>query len=587
MNPPLRRLAARSVLCAALFSTSALFAAPAPALDRLVAGDAALVVGLRDLPALRARLPETSWGKAWADPDVARFFAPLLAHPALAAFRAESQARAGAAPEELFELFTGDVLLTMPTPSFTQEGAPAALLAIDVGQHQERVAALLQAEAAKLKGTLGREDHGAVALHLFTPEGVDTADGAVAWAVHEGRVFVGSRREAVVSALDALAAGGLQNSLAESAGYTSLLARANGRAESILMFNWQAIYPALLAALEAKRDPAAPPNMFGLEPVAVVKSLGLDAFLGVSLVGSHADDTDRLDGVIAYSEPRGLVRLLAYHDGPVARPDWMPATWFNVSSQNFSFPDFYKTIEDSLMGVSPLLGALAQGQLQAFEKRLGAELKRDVLDAVGVSWVSGYASPAGAEPGATGYEEMDQFFAVSLIDAPAFERAAAAVRGAFFPEGGAFAVSSREHLGATIHSISPQGGGRGVSYAISEGWVMVGMGSAGTIESALQLQREPSAEASFWKQPKVVAATAGAPERAFSVQYTELPPLLAAVARSLVNAQGADGFGGKDVLFDPEAVPGVEVFARYFKHVVGYGVRTDEGLVFRSEGPAR
>lgn len=586
MKSSFRRFAVRASLCAALASTPALFAA-APALDRLVAGDAALVVGLRDVPTLRARLPETSWGKAWADPEVARFFAPLLAHPKLAAFRAESLARAGAAPEELFELLTGDVLLTMPAPSFTEKGAPLMLLSIDVGQNQERVDALLQAEAAKLKGTLGREDHGAVALHLFTPEGVAEGDGAVAWAVHEGRVFVGSRREAVVSALDALAAGGLPNSLAESAGYTGLLARASGRAESVFMLNWQAVYPALLAALEAKRDPAAQPNMFGLEPVAVVKSLGLDAIQGISFVGSHADDTDRLDGVIAYSEPRGLVRLLAYHDGPVARPDWMPASWFNVSSQNFSLSDFYATIEDTLMGASPLLAALAQGQLQAFEKRLGAELKRDVLDAVGVSWVSGYAWPAGTEPGATGYEELDQFFAVSLIDAPAFERAVAAVRAAFFPEGGAFALSSREHLGATIHTITMPGAGRGFSYAISEGWLLCGIGSAGTVESVLQLQREPKAESSFWRRPEVVAATAGAPERAFSVQYTELPPLLAAVARSLVNAQGEEGFGGKDILFDAAAVPGVEVFARYFKHVVGHGVRTDEGLVFRSEGPAR
>src|SRR5690606_945536 len=101
-------------------------------------------------------------------------------------------------------------------------------LALEVGDNEEKIRELLarrQAQA-KEKGsyTDTTEDYNGVALHIVRParsadENADesaaeaTSSGAAHWALHQGRWFIGTKRELVTGALDALAAGGLAESL--------------------------------------------------------------------------------------------------------------------------------------------------------------------------------------------------------------------------------------------------------------------------------------------------------------------------------------------------------------------------------------
>jgi hypothetical protein len=585
---PRRSLFAAVSLFAA--SASTLFAA-APSLDRLVPADTAVVVSVRDLPALNARSADTSFMRAWTDPEIARFFAPLREHPKLTAFLAELKAETGLTLDEMGDLLTGDVLFAMPKVDFDNAGVPSLFLAFEVGENQSRIADLIATATAKTKATIAREDYNGVELVTTTASAEDAEEepgSETFWALHEGRWLIGSNRAAVTDALDALAAGGLARPLAESPDYLRLLDRAPGTPEMLAHVNFRAIYPALIASVEAKRDPNAAPNMFGIEPVAVMKALGLDVIEGLSMVASHKEGTDYFSAALNYTEDRGIVRFLAYKDGPVAKPDWMPAAWFNVSSQNFSLADFYTEIETVLARVSPLLAGMAQGQVQAFERKLGINLKRDLFGSLGHSFISGFADPAGVNAEkATPYDELDQMIAISLADQAVFERALDAIKGAFLPPGAASPLQSREYLGRTIHSVaSPMPGAKSFCYAISDGWLLMGIGSAGTVESAIQLQVTPNSDLSFWRRADARAATDGAPKRAVSLQYTELPPLLASLAALFVKMQEAQG-DDEARFVDPAAQPSRELLGRYFKHAAAYSVRTSEGLIIHSEGPSK
>ncbi len=569
-----------------------------PALTRLVPADAALVVELRDLPAFRLAFPETAAGRAWADPEIARFFAPLLRHPGLAEFVAKVKAETGHTPAELLAFATGDVLLTVPVASLQLQGEARrvdALLALEVGDNESKIAELLavQRKQDSATGTATTEDYNGVTLHLVTPApdaavSVNPAEPAkpFVWALHQGRWFIASERALVTATLDALAAGGHSQPLAASADYQQVLERAGGRADLLAFFNWKAVYPAVLAAVEASRDPKQPANPLGIEPVALLSALGLDAIESVSFSTGTINDVSRVDAAWTFSEARGVLNLLAWRDGPVARPDWVPAAWFNVSSQNFSLPAAYEELERLLDRISPMLAGLAQGQVKTYERQLRIDLKRDLLGNLGESFIGGYALPPEANADTPPpHDQLDQFVGVSLADAASFERAIETIKAKYLPPGDASPLRKRDYLGRVLHTFAPPAGGRGGTYAIADGWLLLGVGSPGTVESVLQLMNTPNSDAAFWQRKDVRDAMESVPAGAFSVQHTELAPLMASVVASLVQAQEAQEEDNRFV--DPSAKPTREQLARYFKHTVSHGTRTSTGYFFHSEGPAR
>lgn len=582
-----------------------------PALDRLVPGDAAVAFALEDVPALLTRLDGSPLGRSWEDPEVVKFLAPLFSHPEYLKLTELVQNETGHSPVELLGFVTGDVLFTVPLSSLKMAKSDFeadAFLALEVGDNEAKIRELVAQQQARQKSDAGyaesTEDYNGVTLHLVSsssaPASSNDADAPVenapadkkslVWALHQGRWFLASDRALVTGALDALAAGGLSPSLSSAPAYRAVLDRAGGRPDYALLVDFQSVYPVLVAGIESSRDPAEQPNAMGLEPVTIMKALGLDTLGVMSATGALAPDgASSGDFVLTHGEPRGLVKLLAYRDGPVARPDWVPAGWINVSSQNFSVPDLYAELEQILDRASPMLAGMALGQVKAFDRQLKIDLKRDLIGNFGPSILSGIALPPGASAeNPPPYDEMEQFFAVSLADAAAFERTLEAIKARFLPaEGGP--LEKREYLGRTLHVFTPpQGGGgdaKGFAYAIADGWLLVGIGSPATVETAIQGMNKPDAAASFWARSDVRAALEAAPASAFSLQFSDLRPLFASLASLAVKAQNNQD-ADEPPFVDASAVPGTATFAKYFSHVVTHGERRPDGFYFKTTTPA-
>jgi hypothetical protein len=581
-----------------------------PALDRLVPADAAVAFALEDVPGLLTRLGQSPMGRAWDDPEIGKFLAPLFAHPEYLKFTELVKNETGHTPVELLGFATGDVLFTVPVSSLkiTKSDFDAdALLAIEVGDNEAKIRELIAQQQARQKVDAtyveSAEDYNGVTLHTVVPVPApvagDEAHSAVTdapadkkslvWALHQGRWLLASDRVLVTGALDALAAGGRSPSLSSASAYRAVIDRAGGRPDYAFLVDFQSVYPVFAAGMEAARDPSEPPNAMGIEPANIIKALGLDTLGVLSGSGTQAaDGSSAGDFVFTHGEPRGLVKLLAYRDGPVARPEWVPASWINVSSQNFSIPDLYAELEQILDRVSPMLAGMALGQVRAFDRQLNIDLKRDFIGNFGTSILSGIAPPVGSSAdNPPSYDEMEQFFAVSLADAAAFERTLEAIKGHFLPpEGGP--LTKREYLGRMLHVFTPpQGTGdeaKGFAYAIADGWLLVGVGSSATVEAAIQGMNKPDAATSFWARPDVRAAIEATPASAFSVQFADLRTLGASLAALAVKMQ-SNQVPDSPPFVDASSVPGVATFAKYFSYVVTHGERRTDGFYFKTTTP--
>ena len=582
-----------------------------PELGQLVPLGEALFVAIEDMPKMREEFGRTALGLTWEEPELAQFFAPFRENPKFSEMLEKLKAETGRTPSELLDFITGDLLLTVPASSFkltSQKGDADALLLIEVGENEGKILELITQQQAKIQAAgpvlETTEDYNGVTLYLVKPRdeqaGAATpAEGelqqpeqTMVWALHEGRWFIATQRSLVTGALDALATGGLSESLAGSAAYAALRGgEQSGRPGYAMRLNFKALYPALIASIEAARDPQQAPNPMGLDPLNIINALGLDALDAFSATGRIEED-GAMRGVfsITYTEARGVVNLLAYRDGPVAKPDWVPANWINVSTQNFSLADVYTELEGILDRVSPMVAGMALGQVRAFDRQLKIDLKRDLVGNLGPAMVSAVAMPSGASvEKPVPYDEMEQFFAFALADSAAFERTLDALKGRFFPAAAGPLIETRDYLERKIHVMTPQAGApegaKGFAYAITDGWFLVSVGSATPVETAIQGMAKPDAASAFWARPDMRAGFEEMPASAVSVQATDLRVLLASLCALAVKTQ-ATSENAETRFVDPEALPGSEVFSRHLGPVFGYGERRADGLYFHGFLPA-
>lgn len=601
--PSFRRLPARLALASLSVVASAALPAAEPALDHLVPEEAALVLAVEDLPALRTRLAASPLGRVWEDEEVRKFVAPLRTNPDYLKLSEKLKTETGYSVEELLGLATGDILFTVPLSSlqFAKARLNAdALLVLEVGENEAKLNELLARRRTGKDGATPAEtteDYNGATLHILgaTPTGAteeragEDAKSAI-WAVHEGRAFLASSRELVTGALDAVAAGGHVRPLASAARYRAVVDRAGGRPDYVFLADLGSVYPLVVAGIEASADPARQPNAMGIEPLNVLKALGLDALGVVSSTGVIASDgSSTSDLVLTYDEPRGVLNLVAYRDGPVARPDWVPAGWTNVSSQNFSVPDLYAELERMLDRVSPMLAGMAMGQIKAFDRQMNIDLKRDLIGNFGTNIIGGLVPPVGSSATKPPpYDELEQFFAVSLADAAAFERTLDALKGRFLgPDGGP--LEKRDYLGRALHVFTPPAGApdatKGFAYAIADGWLLVSIGSASPLEAVLQRMNKAESAGSFWARSDARAALADVPASAFSIQVADLPTVFASICALAVKAQAERG-PDETPLVDASATPGAETFAKYLSYVVTHGERKADGFYIKSFTPA-
>ena len=581
-------------LLAPVFVLAASLLPAAVPLVNLVDDRTLFVVSVTDTPALLRGWDTSPLATTWNDPQIVKFLAPLRDELDVDEWDADTKAATGLTVRELLALAEGEALFALPAFNFStleSKTPPPFLLALEVGKQADKIEKLLADSAEKKSIKEETETFSGVTVKIrplssaeksADPDAdVSAVPSSFAWAIVDGIWLISADKERVFAAIDAVKQGGLDSSLGKSEAFLRTRQRA-GEAQSLFYVNIPAIYPAVrdaVAAAKAKSEQA--PNPMGLDPEAAFNALGLDA-LGEAYMALRIDEKEtRVDAGLRYTEERGILKLIAYQPGPVAKPDWIPAKWPSVYTMRFSMSKFYAGLEELLEEISPMMSGMAQGQIRAFNKNLGIDIKRDFIGSIGDDLVSAYAVPPGLEPGAVpAWQEMDQLISFSLVNEAAFIKSVDALKKLAGPAAEQMFIK-RDYRGHTLYTLNmptmPDAPpARGFTYAIANGTFLIGIGSPGTVENALQGMASP--QGLFWKRDDVKAALADVPEDAVAIQVQDLRVMMASLVETFVQLQAATAGEDQPKMLDVSARPDAEVIARHWGVAGSSVTRTPEGI---------
>lgn len=583
-----------------LASAATLFAAVP--LTHLVDDQAALVVSVQDAPGVLKQWKSSPWALTWADEQVRAFFAPMRDKLKVEGWDEAVRAETGRSIDELLGLATGEVLIAVPELTFAlAEGTnqtPALLVAVQVGDNAEFVRKLIAQAAAKSGDVVEtRDEFSGVTVHTdktmkTAEDGTKTATSVLSWALADGVWLLSPEKERVFAAIDALAKGGVDDAFGKSESYLKIR-DAHPTAQALALVNFRSVYPTLVELVERQKAAGKGSNPF-VDPSAILPGLGLDALKSFYLVGEIGPDSTTVSGALTYSEAKGILKMIAYEEGPVTKAAFISPKWVSVSAAKFSTTQSYAALEETLAALSPGLAGLVQGQLAQFNNQLKIDLKRDLIGSLGSDLYSAYTvRPDAAKPAAPGVDDLEQFIAISLVNPAAFTKALDALKRIAGPAVEQLFVK-REYLGATLYTFStPAVEGappaKSFTYAIAGGHFLLSVGSAAPVESVLQALQTP--QSSFWDRADVKDALAGVPDSAAFLQYQDVRMMIGVGFDALTKVANLGGGATEDEngealdnrMVDPAAMPDPAVIARYWSHSVGYGHRDATGLYFTSK----
>ncbi len=605
MKPPTLLLTATlaGVFALAPFTRAAV---PAhPPLTDLVDDQTAFALVVTDAPGLVKGWDLSPFARTWNDAKVANFFGPLRKDLDIDRWDDEARSATGKSIRELLALAKGGAMVA-GSASFLADAMsgkgpadPDLLIAVEFGDNAAVVEKLISDASAKNENLRVETTNWAgVLVHSSQPPApkigvrLDASGSPVAqinaggrpgsilpgvFAMYQG-IWLGSPRyERVCAAIDAMKRGGLPNALGRSEPYLRAQKRA-GEAQLLGYFSFPAIYPALLSVAQKSLPPPGTADGPPFTAEGLLKGLGLDALNAACITLNLGTKETRMTYGLDWSEDRGLTKLLAFGPGAAARPDWAAEKWISVSSTKFDLRATYAALQEMLAAISPQLFAMAENEIKNAGTDLGIDLRRDLLGSLGPDIFTAVALPVDANPDQPpALDQLDQLLAISLENPEALTKAIDAIKHAVFGEGVDQVLTKRDYLGQTLYTFNPptQPGApaaRGFTYAIANRTLLVGVGSAATVETALQGMKET--RPAFWARPEVRTALGGLPDAASSIQVQDTRVIMAGMFGLLAGLPLPPGAG----MVDASARPDLTLIARYWGLSTGYSLKDAKGF---------
>lgn len=307
------------------------------------------------------------------------------------------------------------------------------------------------------------------------------------WTVVDGLFIEASPVAFLKETVDLVLDGTYESSLAGN----SLYADAQlewGKSQVTVFINLAAMLPFLHTALGGE-DTELPPNPLGISLRSLFDALALDNLNSLYAGLYYSDDGLRLYYGLLHRGLEGLAGLLAYTEGDVLNPSFVPSDAVSASVSNFSITQAWRHLETVLSAMSPNFESYYEMQLNQLKTNTNIDIRESIVENFGEQFVTltlmdedaQVAELIGAHNRALGY---DQCFAFEIRDTRSFEMALEGVKDLI--SGGKRVFESREFMGATIHApIMNYGAGMQpsvFSYSIHENYFLFATGSANALE---------------------------------------------------------------------------------------------------------
>jgi len=511
-----RRLAPFIAAVAAALSLGAAAAAE-KRIPALLADDVQIAAHIADLAALREQGKAHPFAEALSSEakrkmrGAAEALTPERGDDASSgqSFRETLNTEFGLTVDELFELFPGEAAIAVSgldaERTETADGPSFVLVAEYAGQPSRlhellRVQFERNAEAQKkanpqMEHTLLEERFMGETLYLDEAFDGETSSIEDGYALVNG-YFVLARPEARLRSAVEWIKAGPERPWAETEGYLRALEESPGPVDALLHVDLASLArgfrPKVVEALG--RPPFA---ALGNTPERMYEALGLEAMNALFLTADLRPNDLLLAGGLTFDEPRGLLALLSYAEGPLPAPGIVPRDPLASNVSLFDLGGAWKAFERLLQDFSPALDQMVSAQASALSNKHGFDLRGALLRNFGGGTVS-YAQRAKASGRRAGSGPAGAVHAFAIEDGQRLEKAIDALLGINPKMRSLFA--EQDYQGRTIHYLDPakaRGGGEpSFAYVLTRSRLILGSGPLSLLKEALN--RLESGAAGFW-----------------------------------------------------------------------------------------
>jgi hypothetical protein len=472
----------RLALATSSWLIAAGFIAPAtaqPNLAVIAEENAPIVAIVHDLPGI-LRL----WGKSPVaatlnDPGLRQFLKKIDALRSITPIPATADSRA-------LELFikqilemTRSVIFTLSDfdPASADVTFDSAIIAADFGTNLKEIEHFIneQLTAAVAKGELRRrtETHRDLTLHVENSYDSLGRQNTFYWAA-VNTVLVGSANRAkITAAIDRLQNAGASVSFAMTPRY-SRMTRTVGMAQITYAVSIKHLFAIAKKTASGQLKQNSADGMINIDTLDTV--LGLDSF-DDAFFGIIFDKNDmQLSGACTYTNPRGLMKILAPKPGYLPQPPFLPITWPGATVTHFDAGDTFASLKESVRLAAPFFGMILDQQIATINQKAGINLESDLLHNIDGCIITGKYAPT---PNSA---DTNIFLAFPLKQPDSFERGFQGVLAA-----AELPVTTTRLGNITIHRVSNGRNGPGSSfeYTIIRDHFLA-CGGSGGIEQAVR-----------------------------------------------------------------------------------------------------
>jgi hypothetical protein len=583
----------------------AIAAATTSAADRLEAiipADTDMVLMIDDVPRFLERWSESPLGRAWNDPQMKRFLAPMREGMEIDRWEETVRGETGLELDEILGAFTGQVALLLPDMQQIIEAAEdddpeqVAVLA-EVGEDDEVVRRLLQLDLDSSRDELEEnekleeveEEFQGEILHvrrLTTTDGEEESEG---WAIVEGFAVMAEPKSYLQQIVGALKERASDSPLKENPGFRKVRGRVPAT-DLLLYFNFSSVLPMIEEIIKKDLDNPEAPNPMGLTGQAVLDALAFDAIQSFFVSTTMLDGATHIDVGLQYTANRGLLKILAFEPGPVQLPDFLPDDAVEASVANFSLPKMWQAVKEILGAINPGFSGMLEMQLAQLNATHGFDLEKGVFGSLGNRIVAAkYLRPA-EEPGETpSLEVLDQIFGIALTDRQSLEMGLEALKSMAGAGGELFEVT--EYLDQTIFTLTqempsePGAPAQRLAYTLTDDYLLLSTGTQAPLRAAVSHGSRRGKK--LWDRPEVKRAMKALPPNASGLSFYDVERMLRSAiegcgtveslmqqdAESVDTEEESEADAAEEEaepeFCDPAAKPNPSTIGKYFGPAVG------------------
>jgi hypothetical protein len=563
----------------------------------IIPHNAPIVVYVADAPQFIKSWSSSPLADLWRDPQVQRFFSPLIEETGLESCDEVVHEHTGFRIEEITGMLSGGATLYFENLDIVlEEDATdmdlALVMLIDIGDNHDQVEKLLLTEIELEEEDDGREsveelrEFRGVELHVEQIFDGDELVEENGWAMVDGIVVFASPIASLERSVSGILDGGADDPLRVGASFETISDHTE-RADAWVYLDIEPWVPLLRDGIDeglAAMNEAGSP--FPLDASKLSDALGIDAMQALFSTVTFDKGALEMDFGLTFAQNQGIMKLLAYGPEEAPRPTFIPVDSDTFSTMFFDFGASWSALVDIVNGINPSLIGLAAMQLQSIAQNAGAELdlRRDLLENL-----TGEVISIQNLEGVTGETietielQQDQVVVLGIRQREGFENAIETLKT--IGGQGSQLFSDREFQDHTVYTLNlPQVEGEShqeVAYTITDSHFMLSVGNSSTLEKVL-LEGAGSRD-SVWKAPKIRAAMSLLPDDAAAVQYYDFAET-GGVLFDLIATLDSAASGGEDnpPICDPSSIPDADVVGRYFSAGVSGVWKNGSQILVRS-----